>query len=45
MMAKLEGKATGYSRSRVGSMNIMDIDKRLMRTSGIIGGFILKNVS
>lgn len=40
MMAELEGKVTGYCRGRGGSMHIMDLDKRLMGTSGIVGGSI-----
>lgn len=40
MMAELEGKATGYCRGRGGSMHIMDVNKRLMGTTGIVGGGI-----
>jgi acetoin:2,6-dichlorophenolindophenol oxidoreductase subunit alpha len=40
MMAELWGKSTGYCKGKGGSMHIMDLDKRLMGTSGIVGGAI-----
>jgi len=40
MMAELWGKSTGYCKGKGGSMHIMDLENRLMGTSGIVGGAI-----
>jgi len=40
IMAELEGKVTGYSKGRGGSMHIMDIKNGLMGTSGIVAGSV-----
>lgn len=40
IMAELWGKSTGCCKGKGGSMHIMDLDKKLMGTSGIVGGAI-----
>jgi len=40
LMAELAGKDTGYCRGRGGSMHIVDVGRRLMSATGIVGGTI-----
>src|SRR5262245_24033938 len=40
LMAELAGKDTGYCRGRGGSMHVVDVDRRLMSATGIVGGTI-----
>jgi pyruvate dehydrogenase E1 component alpha subunit len=40
LMAELAGKETGLCRGRGGSMHIVDVDRRLMTATGIVGGTI-----
>jgi acetoin:2,6-dichlorophenolindophenol oxidoreductase subunit alpha len=40
MMAELYGRATGYSKGKGGSMHIVDLDKGMLGTNGIVGAGI-----
>ncbi len=40
LLAELAGKDTGYCRGRGGSMHIVEVGKRLMSATGIVGGTI-----
>lgn len=40
LLAELAGKDTGYCRGRGGSMHIVEVGRRLMSATGIVGGTI-----